>query len=316
MGVLEEGFRHFWLRDIHHVSGVTREGLGQWITRKEFIVSQARGRDDFSIQILAPETARRGVAHDSTRMASAAFETIFGIDAVRGLPKSAGWIVVRAYYAAFFAAHSLLRMFGTNCMQLDQPQIKALDDNATLFGCLPPNGFEGGFYVGRFDPATAEIHFRKSAAARRGSHEILWETFANKVREVSNHLLTVSSKYTSLAVQLSEIENLLKQGNLSSGTWLSHIRNLANYRHDFGLWFPYSGSQVSAIDLVRTARKWTEDPVRLFPVPKTDQVSLHVWLSTCIVAMCRAVVSDMEAHSLRRKSFHSYGSMALARMAG
>jgi hypothetical protein len=315
MSMIQEGFRHFWLRDIHRISGVTREGLAAWIVHGDFVVTSAKARDDFIIRVLVPEGARKGLAHDSTRMASAAFETMLGIDAVRNLPKSTGWVVIRAYYAAFFAAHSLLRMFGTSCLQVELPQINILDRTATICGCLPVHGFESGFYIACYDGLADEIRFHKSASARRGSHEVLWEVFASKVREVSNHLLTISSKFTQLSLQLSEIENLLRQDGLTSGTWLSHIRNLANYRHEFGLWFPYSGSVIPAADLVKITRKWNGDPNRLLSVRKGDRITLHVWLCTVIVAICHAVACDMEEHGFRRKSFHSYGSLALARMA-
>jgi len=314
MGAIEEGFRHFWLRDIHRVSGVTKAGLGLWITRNDFITVRVGGRDDFSIRVLNPEEATRGVAHDSSSMASAAFETMLGLEPVKNLPKSTAWVVIRAYYAAFFAAHSLLRMFGTSCLQLESPQIKALDRNATVFGCLPTQGFESGFYIVRYDASTSEIHFRKSTAGR-GSHEVLWEVFAAKLREVSNHLLTVSSRFTGPALQLADLENLLKQDGLTRGTWLSHIRNLVNYRHEFGLWFPYSGSQVSTVELVKISRNWKSDPDGLLPIPKADRVTLHLRLCTVIVAICHAVVCDMEVNAVRRKSFHAYGSLALTRMA-
>ena len=59
-----------------------------------------------------------------------------GIGIVGGLPKSTGWILIRAYYAAFFAAHSLLRMFGISCIQLDAQQITAISRVAHALGLL------------------------------------------------------------------------------------------------------------------------------------------------------------------------------------
>jgi len=56
-----------------------------------------------------------------------------GITAVGNLPKSTAWILIRAYYAAFFAAHSILRMFGNLCIQLESPETFALDHVAQSF---------------------------------------------------------------------------------------------------------------------------------------------------------------------------------------
>ena len=185
---------------------------------------------------------------------------------------------------------------------------------ARAFGSLPGTGFEAGFYIARYDPNVDEIHFCKSGAARRGSHEVLWESFADMLRQSSNHLLGVSSIFNSVALQLSEIDDFLRQGGQNAGTWLSFVRNQANYRQEFGLWFPYSASKVSGPELARIARRWKEDPAKLFPVDQSDQVTMHVWLCTIIVSICHAVAIDIEAHAARRRCFHSYGSLALTRL--
>jgi hypothetical protein len=310
MGVVEEGLRHFWLRDIHNIGVMTREGLAPWLVHENFIITSVRDCNDFTIRVLTPADALKGYAYDSTKMASAAFETMLSIDTVKHLPKSTAWILIKAYYAAFFAAHSLLRMFGVSCLQLDTPQINALEHTAAPFGLLPIHGFEAGFYIARWDVTTNEMAFRKPA--RRGSHEGLWATFANMLRQISNYLLMVSSKFRTLSLQLSEIEQIL----LQDGAWLSNIRNRANYRHEFGLWHPYSGSQVSAADLVKIVRMWKEQPEKLLSVPQRNPISVHLWVCTIIVAICYTVVSDMEVHAPRHKSFHSYGSLALKRLAG
>ncbi len=315
MGNFEEGLRHFWLRDLHNIGGVTSQGFAQWIAARDFVFMNVSGRDEFTIQMLDVEGGIRSIAHDSSRMASASFETMIGIEAVDVLPKSAAWILIRAYYAAFYAAHGLLRMFGTACVQLDAVPIAALDRVANALGVLPANGFESGFYTARVTSKPSEVHFKKSAAARKGSHEILWEVFANQVRTASNHLLSVSSGFNAVALQLSELDDLLRQEGQNAGSWLSFIRNQANYRHEFGLWFPYAHSVVSGKNLAQIVLKWRSDPSRLFPSPKSDRVTLHVWLCTVIVAICHAVALDMEAHGPRRRCFHSLGDLALTRIA-
>ena len=50
-----------------------------------------------AFQLLAPIDAKRAIAHDSTKMASAAFETMLGITALGNLPKSNAWSLIRAY---------------------------------------------------------------------------------------------------------------------------------------------------------------------------------------------------------------------------
>ena len=314
MSSFEEGLRQFWVRDIHRITGRTGEDLRQWLTRESFVFPQVNGPRDFVMRVLAPMDAKKAMAHESTRMASAAFETMLGISAVGGLPRSTAWILIRAYYAAFFAAHSLLRAFGTACIQLDGQQTRALDHVAQAFGLLPGAGFEEGFYIARYDPNVDEIHFSKSGAARRGSHEVLWGSFVERLRESSNYLLGVSATFNSVALQLAEIDALLRQSGQNAGTWLSFVRNQANYRQEYGLWFPYSASKVSGPELARIVRRWKEDPAKLFPVDKSNQVTMHVWLCTIIVSICHAVAVDIEAHAAKGRCFHSYGGLALTRL--
>lgn len=313
MSVVEEGFRHFWLHDIHRIQGLSRLGLGVWIESGDFVISTVGSSGDVTVRPITMQKMVGAFAYDSTKMASAAFETMFGIESVPKLPKSTSWIVIRAYYAAFFAAHALLRMFGTHCLQVDLPQKKSLDKVASAVGMLPRSGFELGFYVSTFDRASGEIRFRKPTA-RRGSHEIMWEEFASRIRSVSNHLLTVSSKFTQLSLQLSQLEASLRRDGMTTGAWLSYVRNLANYKHEFGLWFPYSGSECSASDLLQIARKWRKNPETFFPPPVDAQIKQHVWTSSLIVSICHAVSTDMAANTPR--SFHSYGGLALVKRAG
>jgi hypothetical protein len=315
MASIAEGFRRFWLRDIHLVSGVTSEEFNQWLVRGDFVIPQVNGPADFTIRTFTPSVAKRAIAHDCTRMASAAFETMHGITPVKGFTKSAAWILIRAYYAAFFAAHSLLRSFGTICLQLSGSQVAVLDRIATSFGIAPQNGFDEGFYVSTYDGSTDEIHFRKSTAARRGSHEILWETFANKLREVSTALIGLSPGFRLVGLQLMEIEDALRNNGQTNGTWLSHIRNRANYRHEFGLWFPYSSSQATAERLMRITKKWNSPPEHLFPIDQSNDVVLHTNLCTMIVSICHAVATDIETHGVGSRCFHSQGSLALSRRA-
>jgi hypothetical protein len=315
MPSIAEGFRHFWLRDIHLIPGVTSEEFSQWIVRGDFVIPQATGPTDFTIRTFTPAEAKKAIAHDCTRMASAAFETIHGITPVTGFPKSTAWILIRAYYAAFFAAHSLLRSVGTMCSQLGDPQITALDRIAVSFGILPGNGFDAGFYVSRYDAATNEVHFHKSAAARRGSHEIMWETFADKLREISTALIGLSPGFRPIGLHVMEIEDVLRQNGQTNGTWLSHVRNRANYRQEFGLWFPYSASQVTAERLSRILSKWTLPPERLFPIDRSSDVVVHISLCAIIVSICHAVATDIEAHGISRRCFHTYGGLALSRRA-
>jgi hypothetical protein len=314
MPSLEESLRHFWMPGIHEIRGGTPEALRDWLLRRNFVFTQVYGRDNFIIRVINPTEAKTAVAFGSTEMASAAFETMLGIGTVSNLPKSAAWIVIRAYYAAFFAAHSLLRAFGTTCTQLESSQTAGLNRVADAFGLLPINGFESGHYTANYDSLSDEIHFRKVNAAKKGSHEILWDVFANLLRRASNHLMGVSATYNDVALQLSEMDDLLRQAGQNDGSWLSHIRNQTNYRLEYSLWYPYTDTTTSGQELTRILRRWRSTPGKLFPINKSTQIILHTWLCTIIVSLSHAVALDIENHAFGHRCFHTNRSLALTRL--
>ena len=49
-------------------------------------------------------------AADCARMSTAALESIEGITRSQALPRGVSWLMVRAYYGGFFAAHAITRM--------------------------------------------------------------------------------------------------------------------------------------------------------------------------------------------------------------
>ncbi len=313
---VQEGLRNFWLKDLHGISENPSEGIATWLLKREFVFTSVASATDFTLRVLNTHGATKAFAYDASRMASAAFETFISINEPPRLPRSCGWILIRAYYGAFFAAHSLTRMFGVICFQIDALQKNALDRVATALGVLPPGGFEGGFYIGTFDGVSSEFRLVKSTASTTGSHGILWAQFAKMLRNQSNELLQKSSLYNDAAILLADICDLMCQSGQNGGTWLSHIRNSVNYRHELGVWFPYKASTVTARDVVKITAQWNKAPLKvMLKYPKKREVEQHAALCTAIASLCNVVVGDMSAASTRSRSFHQYGALALAKFA-
>ena len=310
-----EGLRHFWLKGLNKVEGKPREGVASWLIGGKYIFTAAKDRTEFSIKILDASGLTNGFAHEVTRMATASVETFNGIKEMDNLPRSGGWIVIRAYYGAFFSAHALLRMCGTICFQLEDGQKNELDKVAHVQGMLPTGGFEKGFYIGTYDTAVGDLRLKKSSASRRGSHEVMWEVFSKMLRDQSNGLLRLSSVFIDAAVLLADIADLLCQSGGGSGNWLSQIRNAVNYRHELGVWFPYKNSDVTGLELAMIASHWSEQPEKVMFKNKKSVVAQHVALCTVIAALCNAVVEDMGRTGSVRRSFHAYGALALRNLA-
>jgi hypothetical protein len=312
MARFEEAMQRFWLRDLHKVRGSPREDMKAWLQKREYIITAPQTATVFSLQVIREADFLSSIAYDSNRMACAAIETMVAITQIKTLPRSTAWLIIQAYYAAFFAAHALLRMFGVVCFQIDATTAAALARVANSQGSLPPTGFEKGFYVCTYDSTTKLLSFTKSAAASRGSHEILWEVFIQKLRQMAHELLAASSIYTPFAVKLTELETILCERGHATGGSLSNIRNSVNYRHEFGTWFPYRGVSLSPEQLFKLAGKWTAYPVTIETSPSSRNVlGMQLAASVFIVSVCRLVAIDMGNKCPAGRSFQSYGCVAL-----
>ena len=310
-----ESLRNFWLKGLHEVTGKPQLGVASWLLKGNFIFAAVTDEKEFSLGVLDVPGLTSSFAHDSTRMASASFETFLGITETKKLPRSCGWILIRAYYGAFFAAHALLRMCGTICFQLEAAQKNELDKVATAQSMLPPSGFEGGFYFGTYDTTAGEFRLKKSSANRRGSHEVMWELFSKILRDQSNELIRLSALHTDSAILLADIADLLCQSGKSSGNWLSHIRNSVTYRQELGVWFPYKGSDVTGKDLTKITSQWSDAPDKVAFKLGKSAIAQHVALCTIITSLCNAIVEDMHSAANIKKSFHAYGALALTNLA-
>ena len=255
-------------------------------------------------------------AFDSSRMCCAALESMLAISQVEELPRSTAWTIIQVYYAAFFAAHGLLRMFGIMCLQMDAVSMSAFDKIASAFSCLPGNGFEKGFYICSYDATNKTINFKKSSAVKKGSHEVLWEVFATKIRDMADKLLRRSQIYMPAAMKLTELEENLRDYGLSDGSWLSHVRNLVNYRHEYGTWFPYKNGYSSPKRFFEMLASWRSDPLGL-QLHHRSKVHLETHIASCvmIVSLCRCVALEMKQKCPKGRSFHSHGCVALMHQA-
>jgi hypothetical protein len=313
---IEESYRSFWLKGLYNVRGKPKLGVALWLLQKKYIFASVAGPADFTLNVLDPSGLVEAFASEVTRMSTVAFETYIGLAGIERLPKSSGWILIRSYYGAFFAAHALLRLGGSICFQIEAAQKCALDRVADAQSLLPsPNGFEGGFYYGSIDRETGYFRLVKSSSEKKGSHEIVWDHFNKTLRRQADYLLAQGQIYTDAAMLLTDIAQDLCRSGKNAGNWLSYIRNAVNYRHEFGVWFPYGNASVNASDLLRVTDQWPGHPSSVVFRSVANDVSRHVALCTAIVSLCSTVVDDMHQEAKGRRSFHSYGAIALKNLA-
>lgn len=304
-----------WLTDIHKVVGPQERGLLGLLAGQQYQVYSPASTIAVELHFADWDVVARAFASDCARMSTATLETLEGNLQSDDLPKTVGWLLIRAYYGAFFAAHAIERMLGRSLTQLDTSAVNSINAVISVFGMQPSTGgLQRGLYVCVADGAKKTISLQK--AVGDGSHESLWMDFVALLRLAITQILTQNNNSTTsqqAASKLTEIEMALTDsGNSSKGSWLSFIRNRVNYQHAFGVWFPYRNYPAYCDDLFEKMQLWRNDSstISIWPRPGRE-LQRAVETSALIAALCREICVDMADRCPNGRSFHNFALINL-----
>jgi hypothetical protein len=297
------------------IIGNPDSGLADWIGQgRDFQVVDPVEVKRFSVLITDFETLRKAIAHDCSRFTVAAFETSSGNLSHDGLPKGRAWLFIRNYYAAFFAAHALLRIFGISCTQLERKQANKVTEIGRLFGAtINGSGAVGGFYCFRAESSSMKLSAVESG--NEGSHEFMWKIFHDKLSEILAQIPTLNLPGQTKKISSERIGEILMAMNLdglNNGNWFSKVRNETNYKHAHSAWFPYKRRPEYYDDLFTVASSWRSDPEFIAvhdPKDKQMRLKTFVTATTLIVSILREVVLDMANRCEGGRSFHQGGGL-------
>lgn len=226
-----------------------------WVANQNYLVVTGMTEKCFTLTTLDSRRLRAALANDCNRMSMAAVESICGVEVDLLFPKSSAWAAIRSYYASFFAAHALLRIYGCAYSQLEPEHIRKILEMANALGIN--SNIRSGLYSIQIDKTFTTLKFEK----QNDSHKDMWRGFLALI----NQLLLKIDETSSIGIHKINAMDLLeearkcvtKNGSRVVGNWLSELRNQVNYQHLYGAWFPYD---VRAIDerVVKIANtKWT-----------------------------------------------------------
>lgn len=310
--------RALWLPALVDVTGPVKSAVRDWLLEGEYQVSHSTQGNRFSLDITANQPLLNAFAADINRMASSAFETLLGIQKHPVSPSSSGWLIIETYYAAFFAAHALLRMFGVSVTQLDWQHTITIHSIANKYGQTSSIKPHEGTYTCQFEPPKAHLDCHL-LAQKGGVHQVFWSVFANEVNKWSNDVLLINTETSlnkqAVSARLLALVDNLRGGGSSTASWLSQVRNSVNYRHELGCWFPHKYERPSYSRLHDHVRLWLNDPLSIDLTVLTDQ-DLKGFQNTCscIVAIARELTEELAERS-RGKSFTSYRPIKLLNFA-
>jgi hypothetical protein len=321
MSIIAGPLRAFWVPGLNAISGRVIKGLSGWVLDEEYQIYSPLQPDSFVLSVSAPEKLLSSYAADINRCSMASFESINSAAKIEALPRSTAWLVIKSYYAAFFAAHAISRILGTAFVQFERVHSNSVNSIATLFGMANTQNVSRGYYECTYDFSQKELSCKKAKSESGGVHEIFWGNIYHLVQNLSNSVISTSSGTASnnqqVSVKLSELAENLARGATGQGNWLSFIRNKVNYAHRFGTWFPYSEERAYLPRLFDHKEDWLSDPMSIDLTSYGDKDLLR-FQATCnfFISLCRILVSDMAVRSSGKKSFHQYGSVALLNLMG
>lgn len=315
MSTVADQLRQFWLSRLNEVTGNPEFGLAEWIRKGTYQITTNLQPGEFVLDVPNGDlTFQRAIAFDLARMSMAAFESIGDLQQHPLMPKSLGWTIIKTYYSAFFAAHALLRTFGVSLTQLDGLQISRISQIAALYGTVNGQKLSNGFYVCIYDAQTGKLTC-KHAGKTGGSHEVLWKYFLNSMMQFSSLILStqgVSANQQQAAATITELCSSLKHNNKNTGSWLSSIRNLTNYKHEYGVWFPYRSRVKYFSELPNMRDEWRKKPEDISIWNGNGrELQRFIGVSNVILALLKATVLDMSRRCPEGKSFHQNTTQAV-----
>lgn len=301
MGQLRAVLYPHWAANLNEVATGTKESFKGWLGRKDYVVSSFDATSSrFELYALDPVAVVTGIAHDIDRFTCASFESVAGIAANGEIANARAWPLIRAYYAAFFAAHAFTRIFGRSLSTLGRDETAALRLTARQSGFLDFHVHEK-LYV-----------FSLSADGRTitaqpfdgGPHLDTWKQLRILLGDLQTAILTASAP--TLPAQevsgfLAHLASLLAHDN-PNGSFLSKVRNGLNYRHDYGAWYPVGvGPHWAEVD--RCLRAFSHDPLGGMQEPMTKPIARFANGCAMVVGMNAELVRELVERHPKNRSF-------------
>jgi hypothetical protein len=320
MSIIASSLRPYWAQGLNDVSGNVAKGVKSWLAEENYQVYSPIKSRQFTLQLADAEPYLAALAADINTTAAAAFESIAQAGKSKLFPRSNAWILIKSYYAAFFAAHAILRMLGTVFTNLEQPQAASVNKIAKVYGAWQEDIAPGNF-ASTFSGGAREIVWHRVDSSGGGVHEKFWIFFKQFLDDLGKKLLKNKRSATledqQVSAKLSELVDNLCCDSCPRGTWLSVVRNRVNYRHMYGAWYPYTAQHPSGTTEERLIRNWRLDPMAINLTSHDDRY-LRRFQETCsfLIGCCAVLAADMATRCSRGRSFHNYGWLAITRLAG
>lgn len=313
MPLLTDALRPLWMKNINEVTYGPKTGIADWIRTEKFqVFNPIQDRGLFDIDVDEGSNLTQAFAFEADKFASASFESLNACAPLFYSTKGSAWTLIKAYYSAFYAAHSLLRLFGKSCSQISAQEAAAILRVASAWNSSNLSPYSK-YYLLEYVKATKKLSFSVDDKAN-GSHLFMWGKFLGLLDSWLAHLALrgTSTGFQPVIVALGVLRDNLTDGGSRNGAWLSFIRNSVSYQHQFGAWFPFQNVKRDySRKLIRELTIKNDALTVNLSNSEPDQLKKMATTCSFIVSMLHENILDMSKRCPKGTSFHINGSLRL-----
>lgn len=288
-----------------------------WVANQNYLVAAGMTPASFTLTTHDSDGLRAALANDCNRMSMAAIESICGVQADAMFPKSSAWATIRSYYAAFFAAHALLRVFGYSYSQLESEHTKKIFEMAKALNMHGENkSIESGFYSIQIDKSFSTLIFEK----KNESHKDMWRGFLalidKLIADIGSTAAISTHKIQAQDLLMGARRGVTKNGSRFMGNWLSELRNQVNYQHLHGAWFPYEAG-VTNRRIIDSATSCWKNPSDTFNTEsKKKEMELFFESTSLLLSFLREMLAICIERTGDKGSVFQNGALRMMRTVG
>lgn len=294
-----------WVGGLHKVTTPKIQGVEMWLQSGAYVwLPNNAGSVRLDISTTR-DTLAEALASEVARFACATYESLLDALPTEEGDRALSWSLVRHYYATFYAGHALLRLSGSSVTMLSPQTVSKLNKVGGQYLGMSPQLVSGLYLiqVDHSDPSKVEL--TKIGGGPGGSHEEMWKLFLDLVSSVEGQLILNQgqSQEALAAVRiLTELrQQLCKQGK-NNGAWLSTVRNNLNYRHEYGVWYPYGVTSKFAANVSKRMSRWKPGHANGYEIGKSHD-DLECFVDTCNVMarLLTCALDDLAQRALKTK---------------
>lgn len=163
------------------------------------------------------------------------------------------WQVVEHYYAAYYAVHYLMRIFGFSLTNIDDKAIRKIKEGSVV----PMDGIRSGLSTMEFSIDCKELIITKNEKGG-GSHKDAWAIWVKIINQLINECKKDHVEYSSLEMELLAHKSFIAVNDQKFNP--SEIRGEVNYQFKGNSWC-FEDETNSRVSLV--TKELTKDDYNL-----------------------------------------------------